>query len=453
MSEIKKTSLFESIVSTLRITTAIFIIVVIEIIRYIWVLLPIVFYTLNKIVPISTLCLNITNNIKILLLSIKSKVIALLLYYPYCVYECVNDYVTDIILFDKIETQRMELTGKIKKTNIFEMILLFTIMITPIITIGVISIVKYMSTIIIYLVLCAILITKILIIDLIKFVNYVYMTLMPMINHQYFVLLRDDAYWKYECVKYYVNNIILFNSNEIKYVNKFKQEKVVLQQSNNSYLFYDCLHVNNFTRVQYKDNCKSEIFYDCENNHKCHISIINIQKLNKKIQEQLNRKYENKMLYIDNIMQKIRCPTQDEINNIIAMHKYKQVYPDIKAGIEARYAKKSQKAFTAKISGDLAKISHYKTRKSLMGERIKEDLIVHNLNMNKIVVDHDKIQIENTQKKLQEIAKNNMKQQKKIIDDIDKQLEQRNIVFERQMAELDKDIEIIRNMCNTNTSG
>ena len=55
MSEIKKTSLFESIVSTLRITTAIFIIVVIEIIRYSWVLLPIVLYTLSTIINIPIL--------------------------------------------------------------------------------------------------------------------------------------------------------------------------------------------------------------------------------------------------------------------------------------------------------------------------------------------------------------------------------------------------------------
>jgi len=52
MSEIKKTSLFESIVSTTRITTAIFIIVVIEIIRYSWVLLPIVLYILSTIINI-----------------------------------------------------------------------------------------------------------------------------------------------------------------------------------------------------------------------------------------------------------------------------------------------------------------------------------------------------------------------------------------------------------------
>ena len=52
MSEIKKTSLFESIVSAIRITTAIFIIVVFEIIRYSWALLPIVLYTLSTIINI-----------------------------------------------------------------------------------------------------------------------------------------------------------------------------------------------------------------------------------------------------------------------------------------------------------------------------------------------------------------------------------------------------------------
>lgn len=156
-------------------------------------------------------------------------------------------------------------------------------------------------------------------------------------------------------------------------------------------------------------------------------------------QEQLNRKYEAEILSEEkkqnSIMNAIRSPTQEELNDIVAMHKYKQVYPDIKAGIEAKYAKKSQKAFTSKINRELATIAHHKTKKSLLGECIKQDLIVHNLNMNKIVVDHDKIQIENTRKKLQEIAKNNMAQQKEIIHNINKELERRNREFERELAE------------------
>ena len=66
------------------------------------------------------------------------------------------------------------------------------------------------------------------------------------------------------------------------------------------------------------------------------------------------------------------------------------------------------------------------------------------------MIDHDKLQIENTRKKLQEIAKNNMAQQKEIIHDIDKELERRNREFERQMAELDTDIMLTQ---DTSTSG
>ena len=177
-------------------------------------------------------------------------------------------------------------------------------------------------------------------------------------------------------------------------------------------------------------------------------------------QEQINREYEAGILSAEkkqnSIMNVIRSPTQEELNNIIEkhknqrvpdsiddiilMHKGKQAHSALKAGIEANYAKKSQKAFTLKINKDLATIAHHKTKKSLLGEGIKQDLIIHNLNMNKIVIDHDKLQIENTRKKLQEIAKNNMAQQKEIIHDIDKELERRNREFERQMAELDKNI-------------
>ena len=123
MSEIKKTSLFESIVSTLRITTAIFIIVVIEIIRYSWALLSVVIYTLNEIftmlVIILSLCsiatFNVLNSTKNIIIYIVNFGILLSIKYEEVdsqqhdetqwVYDCVEDYLINMILNSPVEVQ------------------------------------------------------------------------------------------------------------------------------------------------------------------------------------------------------------------------------------------------------------------------------------------------------------------------------------------------------------
>ena len=310
MSEIKKTSLFESIVSAIRITTAIFIIVVIEIIRYSWALLPVVIYTLNEIF-----------NMLVIILSLCS-----------------------IATFNVLNSTK----------NIIMYIVNF----------GMLLSIKY---------------------------------------EEVDSLQHDEPQWVYDCVEDHLINMIL----------------------------------NIPVEVQNNNECESEIFYDCENHHKCQISLINIKNLNKEIQEY-------------GMIKIAYSPSQEDLDEFILRHNQIFAFQELQQEIKAKYEFKNQKTFTLKIKGELARTINHKTKRALLGEGIKQDLILHNLNMNKIVFDHDKLQIENTRKKLQEIAKNNMAQQKEIINNIDKELERRNKEFEEQLSALNKEIRLTQ---DTSTSG
>ena len=162
-------------------------------------------------------------------------------------------------------------------------------------------------------------------------------------------------------------------------------------------------------------------------------------------QEQHEKDYDNQTI-LSVEKQKIRTPSQEELDELIMIHKKNYAHYNLKEGlknnairglIEHKYGKKRQQAFSSKIKGELKNISHNRTKRVLLREGIKHDIIVHNLTKSNIVIDHDKLQIENTKKKLQEIKQKNYDEQKRISDNIEKELESKNRELERQMNELE----------------
>ena len=127
--------------------------------------------------------------------------------------------------------------------------------------------------------------------------------------------------------------------------------------------------------------------------------------------------------------------THENLDEIILKHKQIFSFPELRKEIETKHAIKNQKTFTLKIKKDLENISHNRTKRVLLGECIKQDLIIYNLVTKKNIIDHDKLQLVNHNKRMREIAIANMVRQTEIIANIDKQLEQRDREFERQMAE------------------